>query len=120
MDITRLETGTLIGTSEVYVCEGMSGKLCELNKSDIKNFLAIAKRYLVNAQKDPSNPRFRSFRLGNKVADQITSTPGGVAFLTDLGFSVFHSDDDFVATIPLTVNLEAMADVFDNLINTSM
>lgn len=120
MDITRLETGTLIGTSEVYVCEGMSGKLCELNKSDIKNVLAIAKRYLVNAQKDPSNPRFRSFRLGNKVADQITSTPGGVAFLTDLGFSVFHSDDDFVATIPLTVNLEAMADVFDNLINTSM
>ena len=114
--ITRLETGKLGGTSELINGKGICENLCELSRTDVINVLTIAKRYLSNVQKDPSNPRFRNFRLGNKVFDQITSTPGGIAFLTDLGFSVFHSDDDFVASIPLTVNLAEMADVFDNLL----
>ncbi len=115
--ITRLETGTLSGTSELFVSKGVCENLCELKRTNAMNVLTIAKRYLSNVQKDPSNLRFRNVRLGNKVFDQITSTPGGIAFLTDLGFSVFHSDDDFIASIPMTANLAEMADVFENLLN---
>lgn len=115
--VSELKAGTLAGTSEVRVAYAMNAKLCELNRNDIITILTTAKRYLTNVQKDQSNPRFRNFRLGNKVFDQITSIPGGIAFLTDLGFSVFHSDDDFIASIPLTVDLAAMANVFDNLLS---
>lgn len=115
--VFELKAGTLTGTSEVCVARAMNDKICELNRTDIVTILTTAKRYLTNVQKDQSNPRFRNFRLGNKVFDQITSIPGGIAFLTDLGFSVFHSDDDFIAIIPLTVDLEAIANVFDKLLS---
>lgn len=122
---SRYEAGTLSGTSEVcfakdqafHVGQREASHTPQLSDRDIVYVLTIAKKYLANVQKDQSNPRFRNFRLGNKVFDQITSTPGGLALLTDIGFAVFHSDDDFVASIPLTVDLAAMAHVFDRLLN---
>lgn len=94
-------------------------KMCQVNAGDKKkvaNVLSIAKKYVTNVQKDPSNPRFRNFRLSNKVFDQITSTPGSIELLMNLGFAFFPSDIDFVASIPLAVNLTMMCHVMDNLL----
>merc|ERR1712127_894117 len=83
----KLEEGMLVGESETCVVDGalcetiekIAENMCQRNNGDkakVGNVLAIAKKYIANVRKDPSNPRFRNFRLGNKVFDQITSTPG--------------------------------------------
>lgn len=116
---TILEVGTLSGISEVNTGSDAT-VLCQLNDKDVNKVLTIAWKYVTNVQKDPSNPRFRNFRLSNKVFDQITSTPGSIEFLTNLGFVVYHSDDDFVASIPLSVDLTALCHVFDNLLKSNI
>jgi hypothetical protein len=116
---TILEVGTLSGMSEVNTGSDAT-VLCQLNDKEVNKVLTIAWKYVTNVQKDPSNPRFRNFRLSNKVFDQITSTPGGIELLTNLGFVVYHSDDDFVASIPLAVDLTALCGVFDNLLKSNI
>lgn len=124
----ELEEGTLQGTSEKcaveigsIAVEETAENVCQLNAGDktkLANVLSTAKKYVANVRKDPSNPRFRNFRLSNKVFDQITSVSGGIELLQNLGFQVFHSDIDFVASIPLSVDLKLMGDVFDSLLKT--
>ena len=82
----------------------------------VVNVLSIAKKYVANVQKDPYNPRFRNFKLSNKVFDTITTTRGSVDLLTTIGFAVYPSDVDFIATIPLSTNLELLCNVLDSLI----
>ncbi len=48
--------------------------------------------------------------------DQITSS---IELLTNLGFAVYHSDDDFVASIPLANDLAALCHVIDNLLKSN-
>jgi len=85
--------------------------------SDDKNraltVISTAQKYVANVQKDPTNPRFRNFRLSNKVFDKITANTGSMELLESLNFSVFHSDIDFVASIPLSVDLELLGKVLD-------
>ncbi|KAL7534242.1 hypothetical protein ACHAXR_005749, partial [Thalassiosira sp. AJA248-18] len=126
--VAELEEGTLQGTSEKcagemgsIAVEKMAENVCQLNAGDktkLANVLSTAKKYVANVRKDPSNPRFRNFRLSNKVFDQITSVSGGIELLQNLGFQVFHSDIDFVASIPLSADLKLMGDVFDSLLKT--
>ncbi len=109
----KLDVGTLSGTVELKTGRSV---IYQINDQDVNRILTIANKYVTNVQKDQSNPRFRNIRLGNKVFDQITSTPGGIELLTNLGFSVYHSDDDFVASIPLSVDLKSMCHVFNKLL----
>lgn len=125
----KIEEGGLRGESEKCTVEignntieAMVDKMCQLNDGDktkVSNVISIAKKYVANVQKDPFNPRFRNFRLSNKVFDQITSTPGSIELLMNLGFAVFHSDVDFVASIPLSVDLALLGDLFDKLLKAS-
>jgi hypothetical protein len=90
-----------------------------LNNNEAAKFASVvttAKKYITNVQKDPSNHRFRSFRLSNKVFDQITSVAGSIELLTCLGFSIFPSDVDFVASIPLSADLKTMSDTLDKIL----
>mmetsp|Transcript_22090 Transcript_22090/g.48034 ORF Transcript_22090/g.48034 Transcript_22090/m.48034 type:complete len:968 (-) Transcript_22090:25-2928(-) len=124
----KLEEGRFSGTGEmcaletvINTIEEVAEVMCQLNardKAKVGNVLSTAKKYVTNVQKDPSNPRFRTFRLSNRIFDGITSTPGSIELLTNLGFTVFHSDVDFVASIPLWVDLDLMVNVFDNLLKT--
>lgn len=124
---TKLKEGPLRGTSEIYAVElekksieAMAEKTCQLNAGDkqrVVNLLSTANKYVVNVKKDPSSPRFRNFKLSNKIFDQITSTPGSIDLLTSLGFTVFNSDADFVASIPLSADLTVMGEVFDKLLH---
>ena len=110
---SALETNVSVATA--------ADNLYSLN-SDDKNkavtVISTAQKYVANVQKDPTNPRFRNFRLSNKVFDKISSNAGSMELLKSLNFSVFHSDIDFVASIPLSVDLELLSKVLDKALKT--
>ncbi len=123
---TTLDEGWVLGSRDNYSQDDTktvkiaAEEMCQLNSGDksiVHGALVVAKKYVSNARKDPSNPRFRTFRLGNKVFDQITSKLGGVNLLTSLGFSPFHSDIDFLASIPLSMDLELLSEVIAKAIS---
>jgi hypothetical protein len=84
--------------------------------SAVSGVLSTALKYLNNASKEPWAPRFRTFKLGNKVADRITRVEGGLALLQGLGFEVFGTSQDFKATIPVAADLEAMTSTIERLL----
>ncbi|KAL7538660.1 hypothetical protein ACHAWF_006166 [Thalassiosira exigua] len=123
----KLKEGTIVGSSEVCAAEEVSTigtlaeHMCEANagdKSKVAYVVSTTKKYVANVKKDPSNPRFRLFRLSNKVFDKIASAPGSLDLLTSVGFVVFHSDTDFVASIPCSTDLTMMSSVLDHLLKT--
>eukprot|EP00429_Kryptoperidinium_foliaceum_P006015 CAMPEP_0176014200 /NCGR_PEP_ID=MMETSP0120_2-20121206/6700_1 /TAXON_ID=160619 /ORGANISM="Kryptoperidinium foliaceum, Strain CCMP 1326" /LENGTH=1189 /DNA_ID=CAMNT_0017347133 /DNA_START=97 /DNA_END=3666 /DNA_ORIENTATION=- len=73
----------------------------------VKESLETAMKYLKNAEKEPWAPKFRSFKLSNKVADRITKLEGGLGLLETLGFDIFATNQDFKAVIPIAMDLEA-------------
>ena len=107
------------GSLEVLSVENTADKILQTNhgeKAKLTGIISTAKKYVTNAQKDQTNPRYRVFRLSNKVFDQITSVPGSITLLSCIGFSIFSSDIDFVASIPLSTDLKAMVEVLDKLL----
>lgn len=48
--------------------------------------------------------------------DRITSNPRSIGLLMVLGFAVFNSDIDFVASTLLSVDLALADEVFDKLL----
>lgn len=121
-----LTEGTIKGTSEdggltatyasIKDAADLMLQLNNNNKTRVTSVVTVAKKYVTNVQKDPSNPRYRTFRLSNKVFDQITCFAGSIQLLTCIGFSVFATDIDFVATIPLSADLQVMSDVLDRVL----
>jgi nucleoredoxin len=100
--------------------EKVAQAMLDLNggdKSKVTNILSVAKKYVANVQRDPTNPRFRTFRLSNKIFDQITSVAGSIQLLSCIGFSVYTSEIDFVASIPLSVDMTIMSDVLDKALD---
>ena len=81
----------------------------------VNTVLTTALKYLENAIKEPWTPKFRTFRLSNKVADRITRIEGGIGLLQCLGFDVFGTGNDFMATIPLVTDLDAMKVIIESL-----
>jgi nucleoredoxin len=120
----ELDVGTLVGKSEIsnVIDAGINVTVFfQVNDdTDMRSVLTVAKKYITNVLKDPTTPRFRNIKLSNKVFDQITSISGGIELLTSLGFAVYHTDEDFVASIPLYVDLTRMCSVFDSLIKSSI
>jgi nucleoredoxin len=80
----------------------------EGTREQMKNLLATTLKYVENAQMAPWNPKYRTFKLGNKVADAITRVPHGVQFLHCLGFELTATPHDFTAIIPLETDLDVM------------
>ena len=79
---------------------------CVENLNDV---LSTAKKYVQNVQKQPFSPKFRSFKLSNKVSDRITSSEGGIECLVnELGFRTYSNDVDFMASIPLSIDISAL------------
>ena len=68
----------------------------------------VITKYVDNARRDPSCPKYRTIRLSNKVFDRITSSDRGIDFIMRCGLQVYFTDFDYVASIPLAANLENM------------
>lgn len=80
--------------------------------------LSTALKYVRNAIKEPWTPKFRTFKLSNKIADSITRAEGGIEVLEGLGFDIFGTRQDFKATIPAAVDLEAMENKLADFLKT--
>jgi thiol-disulfide isomerase/thioredoxin len=105
------EPGPLNGKAQRLPGLSESEKIQEdrpMSDDDIQEALGTALKYLENAQKAPWSPKFRTFKLGNKVADRITRIKGGVDLVRSVGFEVAGTSQDFVATIPLVADLDKM------------
>ena len=128
----QLDPGSIVGESKIethfdpaakanFSVEKTADNIYRMNSDDKDKVVAVlstAQKYVANVQKDPTNPRFRNFRLSNKVFDKITANAGSTELLKSLNFSVFHSDVDFVASIPLSVDLELLGKVLDKILKT--
>mmetsp|Transcript_760 Transcript_760/g.1304 ORF Transcript_760/g.1304 Transcript_760/m.1304 type:complete len:849 (-) Transcript_760:1998-4544(-) len=63
--------------------------------------LSLLLKYINNIEKHPSQSKFRMMKFSNKVFDMVTSTLNGSELLNYLGFHIFPTDIDFIATVPL-------------------
>mmetsp|Transcript_20864 Transcript_20864/g.51228 ORF Transcript_20864/g.51228 Transcript_20864/m.51228 type:complete len:1124 (+) Transcript_20864:1238-4609(+) len=80
--------------------------------------LSTALKYVRNASKEPWTPKFRTFKLSNKIADAITRAEGAIEVLEGLGFDIFGTRQDFKATIPAATDLGAMESKLTDLLNS--
>ena len=95
--------------SKDTVVDQALANVLELNsESAVSDVLSTAFKYLKNSKNEPSEPKFRSFKLSNKIADTVTRVEGGLGLMQALGFEVIGTYQDFKASIPVTTNLVAM------------
>ena len=83
--------------------------------SDLITVVTTALKYVENAAKKPWNPKFRQFKLSNKVADRITRVSGGLELLCSLGMQVYPTAEDFIMDVPLDVDLEELCNSLNSL-----
>jgi hypothetical protein len=77
-------------------------------KDALQAVVSTAQKYVENARKEPWNPKFRIMKLGNKVVDRIVRVEGGLGLLLSLGLYVYPSEQDMMACIPLSVDLDGL------------
>jgi hypothetical protein len=87
------------------------------SSSAVEEVIATALKYLKNASKAPWEPKFRSFKLSNKIADSVTRVEGGWALLRALGFEVVATNQDFRANIPVSSDLEIMEETISTIMH---
>lgn len=93
------------------------GVIDQYDNATLLQVIKTAKKYLDNVQKEPFTSKFRRFKLSNKVFDRIVRVPGGIDQIIALGFAVYITDTDFMASIPLGANLKTMEDAMDKLLS---
>ena len=76
--------------------------------ADIRAILATMLKYLDNTVREPWNPKFRQFKMSNKIVDEATSREGAIDLICSFGMTVAPTAEDFMVTIPLASNLDAM------------
>merc|ERR1711971_619823 len=87
-----LKCSNLEGTKHTEARKSMQ---VTLSTRDLKNILLTTKKYVKNVQKQPFTPKFRSFKLSNRIFDNITSTNGGLDYvMQNLGFRVYNTTSD--------------------------
>lgn len=82
--------------------------LNEFNKDATEQVISTALKYLQNARKEPWTPKFRSFKLSNKIVDRITRFEGALDLLYSLGLYMYPTESDFMLCIPLSADLDVM------------
>ncbi|KAL3902807.1 MAG: hypothetical protein SGILL_010689, partial [Bacillariaceae sp.] len=90
--------------------EKILGRIAQWNvASSVSGVLSTAQKYLKNTVKEPWEPKFRSFKLSNKIADAVTRVEDGWALLESLGFEISASSQDFMASIPVATDLNGLS-----------
>lgn len=122
---SKLEHGPLNGkaarigppSQEAISVDEAVAQAVEWNSVDqVRTVLSTAVKYLTNTKKEPWTPKFRTFKLSNKVADRITRVEAGLRLLETLGFEVYGTSQDFMATIPLAADLDTMEKQINDLL----
>ena len=98
---------------------GIRALLDEEDKEATKEALATILAYLVNAGKAPYNPKYRSVKLSNKIADRITRTSQGIWLLQRLGFDIVAMDSDYYASILPECDIDATINQLKGILEQS-
>jgi peptide-N4-(N-acetyl-beta-glucosaminyl)asparagine amidase len=77
-------------------------------KDDWRIVVKTALQYVANARREPWNPKFRTFHWSNAVADRINSVMHGLEWWCQEGLELYTSQDDYVAWIPVHVDLDVL------------
>ena len=85
--------------------QAFSSLLGQNSRTVATEVLSTTLKYVKNAAKEPWSPKYCTFKLSNKIADQITRAEGGLELLEGLGFGIFGTKQDFKATIPVAADL---------------
>ena len=120
----KLEPGSLNGTAVrtgtpsngEALDEAFANAIVWNKATDVSVVLATASKYVKNAIKEPWSSKFRTLKLSNKVADQITRVEGGLKLLQCLGFELFATNQDFKATIPVSLDLDETIRTIERLL----
>lgn len=87
-------------------------------KATMHSVVTTAQKYLENASREPCTPRFRNFKLSNKVVDRITRVEGALELVCSLGLYIYPTETDFFVCIPLSTDLDQMKQALSNLLST--
>ena len=82
----------------------------------VRTAVATALKYLENVIREPWTAKFRSFKLSNKVVDRMTRVDGAIYLICSLGLYVYATDQDFMACIPLSTDLDGMHETMTKLL----
>ena len=93
------------GTSDAA---SLVSEMNETNKDGVQTVLTTTLKYLENAKCEPWTPKFRSFKLSNKIVDRMTRVEGALDLICSLGLYIYPTETDFMACIPLSANLNEM------------
>jgi Thioredoxin-like len=114
-------SGDLDGVFDFTVLSNQSK--CELSegsigKKEYLSVLSIVAKYVSNCMKSPWTVKFRHIRLSFKVVDdQITRVTGSLRAISTFGLEVFCSGDDFVLSIPVYADVNAIHDAITEKIS---
>lgn len=103
--------------------EEMASRVAALNESNkdaVDTIVSTTLKYLENAKREPWNPKFRSFKLSNKIVDRITRIEGALDLLCSLGLYIFPTETDFMACIPLSADLDELETSMKKLLPTTV
>jgi hypothetical protein len=91
------------------------------NKGIVASLVATAKKYVQNARKEPFNPKFRTFKLNNKVSDRMAQVCGGIDLLNAMHFSVFCSSSEYLISLnPDLEKIDKAIRVVEELLSESV
>lgn len=88
--------------------EEWEGEWCSSHKDDWKVVVKTALQYVTNARREPWNPKYRIFHWSNTVADRIGNVLFGLKWWRLQGLEVYSCRDDYVAWIPVHVDLDLL------------
>lgn len=77
-------------------------------RNDWKTVIKTALQYVTNARQEPWNPKYRAFHWSNAVADRINGVLYGLEWWCLQGLEVYSSRDDYIAWIPVHIDLDAL------------
>ncbi|GAX11020.1 peptide-N4-(N-acetyl-beta-glucosaminyl) asparagine amidase [Fistulifera solaris] len=93
---------------EPFTVEAWESQWRASAKVDWRIVVKTALQYVANARREPWNPKFRSFHWSNAVADRINGVMHGLEWWCQQGLEVYTSRDDYVAWIPVYVDLDVL------------
>lgn len=102
--VRDLDHGVAGGASAV----DLGGTAAPARGADARAVLATMLKYLDNAVQVPWNPKFRQFKMSNKIVDRATGQDGAINLICGFGMTVAPTAEDFMVNIPLASDLDAM------------
>lgn len=96
------------GVAGVTSAAAPDGTAALARGADVRAVLATMLKYLDNAVREPWNPKFRQFKMSNKIVDRAISRDEAIDLICGFGITVAPTAEDFMVIIPLVSDLDAM------------